>query len=149
VGRSGTVLGTAELLTSGLLSTVQCRGIDAENLGGFRLISGRSFHADVDGGLSAVGAENRVSIPIENALNSVPGQVELRSLADAGGRSVTVVFREKTDAYFARQLVLERLPGPASLSPRPKAVAPGSACHSAAAVQIWRLDGSPGCLRNE
>ena len=63
------------------------------------------------GGLSAVEAENTVSIPIENALNGVPGQVELRSLADAGVCSVTVVFREKTDAYFARQLVLERLRG--------------------------------------
>jgi cobalt-zinc-cadmium resistance protein CzcA len=45
------------------------------------------------GGLSAVEAENTVSIPIENALNGVPGQVELRSLADAGVCSVTVVFR--------------------------------------------------------
>jgi cobalt-zinc-cadmium resistance protein CzcA len=63
------------------------------------------------GGLSAQEAENTVSIPIENALNGIPGQVELRALADAGVCSVTVVFREKTDPYFARQLVLERLRG--------------------------------------
>ncbi len=63
------------------------------------------------GGLSAQEAENTVSIPIENALNGIPGQVELRSLADAGVCSVTVVFREGTDPYFARQLVLERLRG--------------------------------------
>ncbi|HEY5283803.1 MAG TPA: CusA/CzcA family heavy metal efflux RND transporter, partial [Polyangia bacterium] len=63
------------------------------------------------GGLSSVEAENTISIPIENALNGIPGQVELRSVADAGVCSVTVVFREGTNPYFARQLVLERLRG--------------------------------------
>lgn len=63
------------------------------------------------GGLSAEEAENTVSIPIENALNGIPGQVELRSLADAGVVSVTVMFRDGTDPYFVRQLVLERLRG--------------------------------------
>ena len=56
-------------------------------------------------------AENTINIPIENALNGIPGQAELRSLADAGVTSVTVVFREGTNPYFARQLVLERLRG--------------------------------------
>jgi cobalt-zinc-cadmium resistance protein CzcA len=63
------------------------------------------------GGLSTVEAENTVSIPIENALNGIPGQVELRSLADAGVVSVTVIFKEGTNPYFARQLVIERLRG--------------------------------------
>ena len=63
------------------------------------------------GGLSAVEAEAAMSIPIENALNGVPGMVELRSMADAGVSSVTVVFRDGTDPWFARQLVLERLRG--------------------------------------
>jgi heavy metal efflux system protein len=63
------------------------------------------------GGLSAVEAEAAISIPIENALNGVPGMVELRSMADAGVSSVTVVFRDGTDPWFARQLVLERLRG--------------------------------------
>lgn len=63
------------------------------------------------GGLSASEAESTISIPIENALNGIPGQVELRSVVDASVSSVTVVFRENTNAYFARQLVLERLRG--------------------------------------
>jgi heavy metal efflux system protein len=63
------------------------------------------------GGLSALEAENTVSIPIENALNGIPGQIEMRSVVDASVSSVTVVFRERTDPYFARQLVLERLRG--------------------------------------
>jgi heavy metal efflux system protein len=63
------------------------------------------------GGLSAVEAEHTVSIPIENALNGIPGQAKLRSLADAGVVSVSVTFKEGTDPYFARQLVIERLRG--------------------------------------
>jgi cobalt-zinc-cadmium resistance protein CzcA len=63
------------------------------------------------GGLSAVEAESAISIPIENALNGLPGMVELRSMADAGVSSVTVVFADGTNAWTARQLVLERLRG--------------------------------------
>jgi cobalt-zinc-cadmium resistance protein CzcA len=63
------------------------------------------------GGLSAVEAEQAISIPIENALNGIPGQVELRSMADTGVSSVTVIFKEGTDPWFARQLVTERLRG--------------------------------------
>jgi cobalt-zinc-cadmium resistance protein CzcA len=63
------------------------------------------------GGLSAVEAESAISIPLENALNGVPGMTELRSMADAGVSSVTVVFRDGTDPWFARQLVIERLRG--------------------------------------
>jgi cobalt-zinc-cadmium resistance protein CzcA len=63
------------------------------------------------GGLSAYEAENTVCIPIENALNGIPGQSKLRSLSDAGVCSVTIMFRDGTDPYFARQLVLERLRG--------------------------------------
>src|SRR5262245_50071756 len=63
------------------------------------------------GGLSAVEAENAISIPIENALNGIPGMVELRSMADSGVIAVTVVFKDGTDPWFARQLVTERLRG--------------------------------------
>ncbi|MBC7793664.1 MAG: efflux RND transporter permease subunit, partial [Clostridia bacterium] len=63
------------------------------------------------GGLSAVETERAVNIPIENALNGVPGAVELRSMADSGVSSVTVVFDDSTDPWFARQLVIERLRG--------------------------------------
>ena len=63
------------------------------------------------GGLSTLEAENAIGIPIENALNGIPGQIELRSVVDSSVSSVTVVFRERTDPYFARQLVLGKLRG--------------------------------------
>lgn len=60
-------------------------------------------------GLSAVEVERTVTVPIENALNGIPGGVELRSVSRGGLSAVTVVFKDGTDVWFARQLVLERV----------------------------------------
>ena len=69
-------------------------------------------------GLSAAEVERTVTMPVENALNGTPGTVELRSTSRAGLSAITVVFRDGTDVWFARQLVLERLRGiEASLPP--------------------------------
>lgn len=69
-------------------------------------------------GLSAAEVERTVTMPVENALNGTPGNVELRSTSRAGLSAVTVVFKDGTDVWFARQLVLERLRGiEASLPP--------------------------------
>ena len=90
------------------------------------------------GGLSPQEAENTINIPIENALNGIPGQAELRSLADAGVTSVTVVFREGTDPYFARQLVIERLRGIESELP-PSAGTPTLAPLSTGLGEIYQF----------
>jgi heavy metal efflux system protein len=60
-------------------------------------------------GLSPLEIERTVSLPIENSLNGVPGQTEIRSVSRAGLSAVTVVFHDDTDIWFARQLILERL----------------------------------------
>ncbi len=60
-------------------------------------------------GLTPLEVERTVTTPIENALNGVPGSVEIRSTSRGGLSAVTVVFDDKTDVWFARQLVLERL----------------------------------------
>src|SRR6188768_604717 len=70
-------------------------------------------------GLSPVEIERTVTMPIENALNGVPGASSQRSVSRGGLSAVTVIFRDGTDVWFARQLVLERLRGlelPASAS---------------------------------
>jgi cobalt-zinc-cadmium resistance protein CzcA len=53
--------------------------------------------------------EQLVSAPIERSLASVPDVEEIRSISRFGLSIVTVVFKEKVDIYFARQLVRERL----------------------------------------
>lgn len=60
-------------------------------------------------GLAPVEVERTVTVPIENAMNGVPGSAELRSVSRAGLSAVTVVFADGTDPWFARALILERL----------------------------------------
>ncbi len=55
--------------------------------------------------------ERTVTFPIENALNGVPGASEIRSVSRFGLSAVTVVFKDGTSVWFARQVVLERLRG--------------------------------------
>lgn len=53
--------------------------------------------------------ERFITAPIEIAMTGLPGLVEMRSLNRNGLSLVTLVFTDKTNVYFARQLVLERL----------------------------------------
>lgn len=60
-------------------------------------------------GLSPIEVERMVTAPLELALNGLPRLVELRSVSRPGLSSVTVVFEDGMDVWFARQLVGERL----------------------------------------
>jgi len=60
-------------------------------------------------GLSALEVERNVTFPMENALNGVPGMVELRSVSRADISAITIVFADSTDPWFARQMVFERM----------------------------------------
>ena len=59
--------------------------------------------------LSPVEVEQYVTIPVERAMAATPHTTEIRSMSRYGLSVVTVVFQEKTDIYFARQLVNERM----------------------------------------
>jgi cobalt-zinc-cadmium resistance protein CzcA len=60
-------------------------------------------------GLSPEEVEQIVSFPVEAAINGTPKLSELRSISRSGLSSVTIVFKDGTDPWFARQMVLERL----------------------------------------
>jgi cobalt-zinc-cadmium resistance protein CzcA len=60
-------------------------------------------------GYSPLEAEQRITFPIETVMNGLPRLEQTRSLSKYGLSQVTVVFKEGTDIYFARQLVNERL----------------------------------------
>lgn len=59
--------------------------------------------------LSPVEVEQYVTMPVERAMAGLPHSTEVRSLSKYGISLVTVVFRDDTDIYFARQLVNERM----------------------------------------
>jgi cobalt-zinc-cadmium resistance protein CzcA len=60
-------------------------------------------------GLPPLDIERQVTFPIETAMAGLPGLIEARSISRYGLSQVTVVFRDGTNIYFARQLVNERL----------------------------------------
>ena len=60
-------------------------------------------------GYSPLEVEQRITFPIETAMGGLPHLQYTRSLSRYGLSQVTVVFRDGTDIYFARQLVNERL----------------------------------------
>jgi len=60
-------------------------------------------------GLAAEEVEQLITYPIESVMYSLPDVEEVRSISKTGLSGVTVVFKEGTDIYLARQLVFERL----------------------------------------
>ena len=60
-------------------------------------------------GFSPVEIERTVTFPMEAALNGLPNLTELRSVSRGGLSAVTVIFKDGTDIWFARQMVLERV----------------------------------------
>ncbi|HEV7555368.1 MAG TPA: efflux RND transporter permease subunit, partial [Kofleriaceae bacterium] len=64
--------------------------------------------------------ERRVSIPLERALNGVPGLFRLRSVSLFGLSQLTLTFDDGVDPLVARQQITERLPDanlPPGISP--------------------------------
>src|SRR5580658_1474132 len=59
--------------------------------------------------LSPLEVEKQVTFPIEVALAGTPGLEKTWSFSRNGFAQVTAVFSERTDIYFARQQVTERL----------------------------------------
>ncbi len=60
-------------------------------------------------GLAAEEVEQLITFPIEAVMYALPDVAEVRSISKTGLSVISVVFKEGTDIYFARQLVFERL----------------------------------------
>ena len=60
-------------------------------------------------GLSATDVEELVTVPLENALNGVPGLDVMRSRSVSDLSDIVLIFKPGTDLIFARQVVQERV----------------------------------------
>ena len=59
--------------------------------------------------LAAQEIERLVTFPVEQTMATIPGIIEIRSFSRFGLSLVTIVFTDKTDVYWARQQISERL----------------------------------------
>jgi len=60
-------------------------------------------------GLAAKEVEQLITYPIEAVMYALPDVKQVRSISKTGLSVITVVFKEGTDIYFARQLVFQKL----------------------------------------
>lgn len=60
-------------------------------------------------GLTPMEVERLVTFPIEIDMGGLPDVRQVRSLSKTGLSQVVVIFEDKVDTYFARQVVFERL----------------------------------------
>lgn len=60
-------------------------------------------------GLAAEEMEQQITIPIEQAINGLPGMEVMRSKTTFGLSMVTIVFKDGVDDYWARTRIQERL----------------------------------------
>lgn len=93
-------------------------------------------------GYSPLEAEQRVTYPLETVMAGLPNLQQTRSLSRYGLSQVTVIFKEDTDIFFARQLVNERITQardklPAGLTPEMGPIATGLG-----EIYLWTVEAS-------
>ena len=68
-------------------------------------------------GLSPLEVEQFITFPVESAMSGLPGITRIRSISRFGLSAVFIFFKDNMDIYFARRLVMERLPEARDLIP--------------------------------
>lgn len=98
-------------------------------------------------GFSPMEAEQRITYPIETALAGLPGLEYTRSVSRSGLSQVTVVFRDGTDIYFARQLVNERLQGARDSLPPTAKPTMGPIATGLGEIFMYTVEARPGAVK--
>jgi cobalt-zinc-cadmium resistance protein CzcA len=98
-------------------------------------------------GFSPLEAEQRITFPVETALAGLPRLEYTRSVSRSGLSQVTVVFRDGTDIYSARQLVNERLQGVRDSLPPGVVPAMGPIATGLGEIFMYTVEARPGALK--
>lgn len=98
-------------------------------------------------GYAPLETEQRITYPIEVAMAGLPKLDQTRSISRYGLSQVTVVFKEGTDIYFARQLVNERINQakeqlPAGILPKL-----GPTSTGLGEIFMWTVEAKEGALK--
>lgn len=90
--------------------------------------------------LAPVDVERQVTYPIETAFAGIPGLESTRSLTRHGFAQVTVVFKDGTDIYFARQQMAERLRSVERSLPEGASASLGPIATGLGDVYMWTVE---------
>ena len=93
--------------------------------------------------LSPLEIEKQVTFPLETALAGTPGLENTWSFSRNGFAQITAVFSDKTDIYFARQQVTERLTDAKSSLPPGAEVSMGPISTGLGEVYWWGVEYVP------
>ncbi|AZE13516.1 Cobalt-zinc-cadmium resistance protein CzcA [Pseudomonas chlororaphis subsp. aureofaciens] len=100
-------------------------------------------------GYSPLETEQRITYPVEVAMAGLPGLEQTRSTSRSGLSQVTVIFKEGTDLYFARQLVNERLQVAREQLPEGVEASMGPISTGLGEIFFWTVEAEPGALKED
>jgi cobalt-zinc-cadmium resistance protein CzcA len=98
-------------------------------------------------GYSPLETEQRITYPIETAMGGLPKLDYTRSLSRYGLSQVTIVFKEGTDIFFARQMVNERIQQVKDQLPDGIEVAMGPISTGLGEIYMYTVEAKPGATQ--
>ncbi|PIB40836.1 cation transporter [Pseudomonas sp. 2822-15] len=100
-------------------------------------------------GFSPLETEQRITFAIETAMAGLPGLQQTRSLSRSGLSQVTVIFKDGTDLFFARQLVNERLQVARGQLPLGIETAMGPISTGLGEIFLWTVEAEDGARKDD
>ncbi|MDU6238331.1 MAG: CusA/CzcA family heavy metal efflux RND transporter, partial [Bradyrhizobium sp.] len=98
-------------------------------------------------GYSPLEVEQRITFPVETAMGGLPHLDSTRSQSRYGLSQVTVIFKDGTDIYFARQLVNERIQQVKDQLPVGIETAMGPVSTGLGEIYLFTVEATPGARK--
>ena len=99
-------------------------------------------------GFSPLETEQRITFPVETAMAGLPHLDFTRSLSRYGLSQVTVIFKDGTNIYFARQLISERIAKAKDELPPGVMIEMGPITTALGEIYMWSVEAQEGA-KNE
>jgi cobalt-zinc-cadmium resistance protein CzcA len=98
-------------------------------------------------GYSPLEVEQRITFPIETVMAGLPSLDQTRSLSRYGLSQVSVIFKDGTDIYFARQLVNQRIQEARERLPAGVAPMMGPISTGLGEIYLWTVKSADGAKK--
>jgi cobalt-zinc-cadmium resistance protein CzcA len=98
-------------------------------------------------GYTPLEVEQRITFPIETAMAGLPHLESTRSLSRYGISQVTVIFKDGTDIYFARQSINERIQQVRDQLPAGIETAMGPVSTGLGEIYMYTVEAKPGARK--